>query len=256
MKSRHPIELAVFVLLLLVFNFAGISPAASALSPSALREGELWRLLTYPWAHISLYHLVLDAAAFLCLYDMLRSNTSTRLLHLLSCVLFSGLVPVLLDPRLENIGLRGLSGVAHGLMVVTSLEALSSEAGSERAFGIVVLGGVIAKCAMELFTGTVLFASYHLGDVGIPVPTCHLGGALGGAFSYGWATFLRERARRVYTACNVVSSDFTSGVPYGKGSGTGANSATALNSREKSLFTSPDRQSVISPMRSGYLSVK
>src|SRR5688572_6329939 len=45
------------------------------------------------------------------------------------------------------------------------------------------------------------------------------------------------------------------GAPKGKASGTSANSSTALKSFVKSLSTSPDRQSVTSPARSGYLSV-
>src|SRR5579859_6347826 len=47
----------------------------------------------------------------------------------------------------------------------------------------------------------------------------------------------------------------TNGIPYGNGSGTGVVSATAAYNLEKSLFTSPERQSVIGPTVSGYLSV-
>src|SRR5512138_2984954 len=45
------------------------------------------------------------------------------------------------------------------------------------------------------------------------------------------------------------------GSPYGNGSGTPAVSATARYSSEKSLFTSPDKQSVMSPVSFGYLFV-
>lgn len=200
MKIKYPIEFAAFVFLLWVFNFTGVNPAHSALFPTALSKGEIWRFFTYPWAHVSVYHLVLDAAAFLFLYDMLRCSAPTRLIHLASCIFFSGLIPALFDARLEVIGLRGLSGVAHGLMVVASLQSLSSISKKERTFGMVVLGGIITKCLIELASGTVLFASYHLGNVGLPVPTCHLGGALGGALSHACARSSRGRNRTRFGA--------------------------------------------------------
>ena len=72
MKPKHPIEIAVFVLLLVAFN-CWIAPASSALFPAGLRRGELWRLFTYPWPHISLYHLLLDAAALRGYYLLLAT---------------------------------------------------------------------------------------------------------------------------------------------------------------------------------------
>src|SRR5262245_56517150 len=128
MRLNYPIESAVFLLLLAVFNVPGLlEPAAVALFPSALSHGEVWRWFTYPWAHVSIYHLVLDATAFFFLYDMLRGSAPVRLFHLVCSILFSGLFPVLLDSRLESIGLRGLSGVAHGLMMVIALQGISSK---------------------------------------------------------------------------------------------------------------------------------
>ena len=191
MKLNYPIESAAFLLLLAILNLPGlIDPSAVALFPGALFHGEIWRWFTYPWAHISIYHLILDAAAFFFLYDMLRGNAPVRLFHLLSCIFFSGLFPVLLDPRLESIGLRGLSGVSHGLMMIVALQSLSSKVKHERAVGVIVLAGVVAKCLIEVLAGTIVFASWHLGNVGLPVPTCHLGGAIGAVLSFWIATSL------------------------------------------------------------------
>ena len=206
MKIKHPVEFGVFTALLLVFNFAGINPANLALFPKALSGGEYWRFFTFPWAHISIYHLALDAAAFLFLCDMLRCSAPTRLLHLASCIVFSGVVPLLFDPRLSEIGLRGLSGVAHGLMMVAALEALSSTAKTERIFGTAVLVGIIAKCLIELATGNVVFANCHLGNVGIPVPTCHLGGAIGGALSYGMIILYGETKALIHFSVHHAQS--------------------------------------------------
>jgi rhomboid family GlyGly-CTERM serine protease len=208
MKPKHPIEITAFILLLVFFNVPGlVEPSTSALFPSALSNGESWRWFTYPWAHISLYHLILDAVAFLCLYDMLRCNTRTRLFHLLSCIAFSGLFPVLFDPRLDTIGLRGLSGIAHGLIVVTSLEALGSNVKWERTTGLLVLVGVSAKCFLEVATGNVLFVSYHLGDVGLPVPTCHFGGAIGGGLSFWVGSLIARRGKALHLPSHCTNRD-------------------------------------------------
>ena len=95
-----------------------------------------------------------------------------------------GLVPILLEPRLDMLGLRGLSGVAHGLMVVTAFESLLHGGKGERGLGALLLGGVVVKVSLEQMTGEMLFANYHLGDLGFPVVSCHLGGARGGDVSY------------------------------------------------------------------------
>jgi rhomboid family GlyGly-CTERM serine protease len=184
MKVSYPAETALFVLLLVVCNIPGMNPSALALFPSALFGGEIWRWLSYSWAHVSLYHLVLDSTAFLGLYNQLRGSWRTRAFHLICAILFSGLFPILFDLRLETIGLRGLSGVAHGLMVVGALESIRSKGRHEKIFGWLVLLGVSAKCVIEQVTGNVIFAAFHLGNVGFPVPSCHVGGAIGGLISY------------------------------------------------------------------------
>jgi rhomboid family GlyGly-CTERM serine protease len=205
MRVSYSIETAVFTALLIIFNLPGlVSPSAAALFPSAIHNGELWRWLTFPWAHISLYHLVLDGAAFLCLYHSLHSPCPVRLFHLAASILFSGLVPLLVDPRLETIGLRGLSGVAHGLAVVTAVETLSTGGKAQRLIAVAVLVGISTKCAIEQSIGQVLFAEYHLGNVGLPVPACHLGGAIGGVLS-SFVVSLRPRAAMIKRLAPVTA---------------------------------------------------
>ena len=193
MKIPYPAETTVFVLLIAVCNLPLINPTALALFPSALFDGELWRWFTYPWAHLSLYHLGLDSTAFLCLYNQLNGSWRTRASHLLCCIAAGGLLPILCDPRLDVIGLRGLSGVAHGLMVICALESICSKP-QEKTFGLLVLAGVGAKCMFEQITGNVLFAAYHLGNVGFPVPSCHVGGAIGGAISYFVVKLIKDKS--------------------------------------------------------------
>src|SRR5690606_11308795 len=81
-----------------------------------------------------------------------------------------------------TLGLRGLSGVAHGLMAVVCLQRLTLTGRGSREFVAyaLVLAGLVAKCLLESLTGDALLASWHLGNVGTPIAVCHAGGLLGG----------------------------------------------------------------------------
>src|SRR4051812_30197455 len=72
-------------------------------------------------------------------------------------------------------------------------------------------------------------------------------------FAHNLAGRQIEPARRGCYPDYAMRSLLQSGFPYGKSSGTGQNSRIAFHNLEKSLFTSPDKQSVISPASSGYL---
>lgn len=199
MKARYPIEIGIFIGLLVALNFP-ISEAWRAnfiLLPEALRGGEYWRLLTFPWVHISFYHLALDASAFIFLYQSLRSRTFARLQHLILCALFSGLIPLLVDPRIETLGLCGLSGVAHGLIFVCAFEAASRSDKRSQQLGLVLFAAALAKTIFEQVTGNVLFADQHFGNVGTPIASCHFGGAIGAIIS----VLLLKLAGKTFPLC-------------------------------------------------------
>jgi len=50
---------------------AGGSTDNLALVPAKVAAGEWWRLLTHPFAHITVYHLLLDGVPFFLLYPFL-----------------------------------------------------------------------------------------------------------------------------------------------------------------------------------------
>lgn len=176
---------------------ATFSPIPLHLTPDAFAPCDLWRWLTFPWLHVSLYHLLLDASAFFLLYTALKCDLVRRLQHLLFCGLFSGLLPLLLDPRIETLGLCGLSGVAHGLMLICGFEAATRK--HSRMLGLVMWGSVLGKAVCEQISGIVLFSGQHLGNIGTPIPSCHLGGVLGGLLSFALA-YLPELRRKAVTA--------------------------------------------------------
>lgn len=189
-----------FILIIAVMNvhLLGIGRLDSLIFlPSAVASGEFWRLVTHPFAHVSWYHLMLDASAFMVLYGMLRQGALGRFAHVVVCGAISLGTACLLSPDIQSLGLCGLSGIAHGLMTVVSMDMIRDK--QDRLLGILSLCAVILKSLVEMMTGQVLFASLHHGLCGIPVAACHGGGVLGGMVSWGllWGTrmILKERGR-------------------------------------------------------------
>ena len=96
-------------------------------------------------------------------------------------------------PSLELKGLCGLSGIAHGLMVVSALD-LMEQSKDKTLFrmGLICFGLVILKSVYEAFSGRMLFTFLDFGLVGDPVAVTHAGGALGGLVFW----FLASASRR------------------------------------------------------------
>jgi rhomboid family GlyGly-CTERM serine protease len=197
--DRRP-ELLFWALLLAVANFPLLSGSVAeslVFYPGALADGQWWRVLTFPFVHLSGYHLLLDAVAFLLLYQGLEEEKRCRrLLYVILPAAFSLLLS-LSSPVVKASGLCGLSGVAHGLMAITALELISRHSRRTPLFraGSVILAGVVAKTLLEVITGQVLFAGLHFGEIGLPVVASHAGGLVGGLIAFVLLN------RRTYTGC-------------------------------------------------------
>ena len=174
---RPPLSTLLWLAALACVNLpllAGHVPERFILYPVAVAAGEWWRLVTHPLAHVSLYHLLLDAGAFLLLWHQLPAGR--RIGWTIAAAAGSAGLAALLPGALAH-GLCGLSGVAHGLMAAQALEMLRDPA--QRRAGAWCLLLVAGKSLIELATGNAFFADVHLGDVGAPVVGAHLGGVLG-----------------------------------------------------------------------------
>lgn len=149
--------------------------------PIPVGAGEWWRLFTHPFVHVSPYHLALDAAAFFLAYVELKHWRLSSRLTLLGSAAAGGLIAALTaSPLVATHGLCGLSGIAHGLTAVVSLELLrrASDRLSQWTAALCFVG-VVGKSVFEALSGNVLFASWHLGSLGTPIAACHAGGILG-----------------------------------------------------------------------------
>ena len=188
------IETIFFIILFALLNlpllFGGFSDAFIYI-PEQVASGQLYRLLTHPFVHISLYHLILDGAAFILLYTQLNAKSLIkRLAYLLGIHAAVTMGVTLAMPTIAANSYCGISGVAHGLMAVWCMERMTavkttSEQKTEGRIAGIVLIGLIAKCVYETVAGHVFFESLHLGNVGIPVVASHLAGVIGAMVVYG-----------------------------------------------------------------------
>lgn len=210
-QSRMTRELVLFVILIALVNapllFGGVF-APLLFVPEDVAAGEWWRVLTGPFVHVGLYHLLLDAGAFLMLYHGLREPSRVwRFLVVAACAVGSlGLasVSMALDATL-----CGLSGIGHGLMAFSAMEMTADADRTTVRIGAICLLGLVAKSLFEACAGYVLFASWHLGDVGAPVAVCHLGGVLGGlaVFACRHHVATRHAAARAEQSCRRSPSE-------------------------------------------------
>jgi len=181
---RHRPELLAFISLLVIVNapvLIGSCWQSFVFYPSPVRNGEWWRLFTHPFVHVTWYHLLLDGTAFIILYESLLEP---RLIHRLAYVGSAGGGGLLVSWAFTglDIGLCGLSGIAHGLMAVSGLELVARHPprSAEWRLGLITFVLVVTKAAVEALTGRMCFAFLEFGLLGQPVAVAHAGGIIGG----------------------------------------------------------------------------
>lgn len=182
-------DLHLLIAAILLVNlplWLGDSAAARfAFLPGPVAQGEWWRVFTHLFAHVSCYHLLLDAGAFLMLYRGLQDVPVGGRLGLCAGAAAGSLALASLSPSFVLQGLCGLSGTAHGLMAVSGLLTARSDDPVQRRVGWFLSASVLAKVLFEACTGRVLFLELHFGNIGLPNPLCHLGGVLGALSAWG-----------------------------------------------------------------------
>jgi len=145
--------------------------------------GDIYRLITHPFVHLSWYHFLLDAGAFMLLYTGIYEKRKLRKLMIAGvCGIFGLGLPLVFAPAIYSQGLCGLSGIAHGLMAFSALEMMQEKANFKT--GVICLIAVCIKSLYEAATGDVLLSFLQFGLCGIPIAICHAGGVIGGILSF------------------------------------------------------------------------
>jgi len=179
--SRRP-DLLILLILIVVVNLPLLNGGPwhrLMFQPQAVCNGEWWRLFTHPFVHVTWYHLLLDASAFLMLYQSLLEPAHHRRLIWVASAGVGSLVVTWLCASQSS--LCGLSGIAHGLMAVSAVELVARyPAGSpERRIGLFSFTFVVAKAGFEAISGKMFFAFLDFGMLGDPIVVSHAGGIVG-----------------------------------------------------------------------------
>ncbi len=148
----------------------------------AIAAGEIWRLVSSHWTHVSGDHLFWDVLTFLVLGTLCERMSRLRFC---ACVLGSAvLIPVALwitMPQLEMY--RGLSGIDSALYVLLAVTLLKDEVHGRRWAWVIALSGVlfafIGKVGYEIATGGTIFVDSGASHM-ILVPLAHCVGAVVG----------------------------------------------------------------------------
>ncbi len=177
------LDTSLFALLLVGLNlplFWGNRIENLGFFPTEFMQGEWWRLIAYAMVHVSWYHFLLDAAAFLILFESLReARWGRRLAYVCAAAIGSSMTAWCASPTIFEHGLFGLSGVAHGIMAIMAVEMMNDSKQGIRMLGWASFLMLIGKCLFEAVTGAALFRSLHFGLLGLPIVVCHAGGVLG-----------------------------------------------------------------------------
>ena len=164
--------LAVWAALMLLLQWVG--PEALRYDPQAIRDGELWRLLSGHLVHANGRHLLLNLAGLFLCQALTGVNWSLwqwsgRIL-LLALMISLGLW--WLHPGLH--WYVGFSGVLFGLYLMAAVESLPRQALISSLLVLLLL----AKILMEQFSSVKISSS---GWIGVPVLVdAHLYGFLSG----------------------------------------------------------------------------
>lgn len=192
--KKNGMILTGFLAILFISNLHLLSnelPQSLIFNSEKVFAGQYWRIITYPFVHVSWYHLVLDGLVSVFLWCEIRALGVMGKLCLTFFISMTVLVVSLLfSPYIASTGLCGLSGIAHGLAIFAGLSQLGSETGGiskdkgQNLSAMVLLSVITGKCLYEVWSGQVLFNSLHFGELGQPIVHAHVGGALGGFISY------------------------------------------------------------------------
>jgi len=181
-------EIYIYALVIIILNIPlvwGRFFGEMIFVPEKVIRGELWRILTHSFVHVSWYHLLLDSAAFFALYMQLKEKSLIkRTIYVTGCIFSSLLAANLVLPNMAVTGYCGLSGAAHGLMAICGLEMIGVKEKSISIAGMVCMCLLIGKCVFENFTGTMFFNFAHPDLIGVPIAMSHAGGLIGGLLTY------------------------------------------------------------------------
>jgi rhomboid family GlyGly-CTERM serine protease len=170
---------------------------------AAIGDGQFWRLATGHLVHFSAPHLAANLIVLLPAGWLLE-----RVAHGKGWVFYASAMPLIgvllwvFEPRLVEFG--GLSGLGFALLTLLALQGLAA-GGRLRAFGALLLAGLLAKLAAELGWGW--SAGILAADTGvIAAPVSHAAGVAAAVMVHGLAWLKRPLAAAILVVLSLAAS--------------------------------------------------
>src|SRR5688572_631772 len=121
--KRYPVITVAVVLMAAIVAFAPGVASVLVYDRGRILSGEVWRIVTCNWVHLSGSHLAYDLLAFGVAGALIELRSYRRFgVFCVLAPLVVGFTVFLLEPNLATFG--GLSGVATGAIVFLSLHGL------------------------------------------------------------------------------------------------------------------------------------
>jgi len=141
----------------------------------AILSGEIWRLFTSHWVHLSARHLALDVISFAIVGGIIETRGLPRFGALILVAPWAmGVAMLVFDPAMAFCA--GLSGLAIAATVFLALSGLGDRSLWSWACYL-TLGAVAIKIAGQIAVGHPAFASIQ-GSPVVVAATTHLAGAV------------------------------------------------------------------------------
>lgn len=181
---------------------ASRSPELFELGRGALAGGEWWRLATYALVHANAAHAWLDVGALAVLLLGFGLSRRAAWLAIIGTPLI-GVGTLLAHPEFTST--CGLSGLLHGLFVLTALEQGARTSGTRRIAFVTAALAVTFKAGFEMLSGTPVFTDSN--DFGAPIAfAAHgIGALLGWVFALTASRAAHVGARRRVRAASPLA---------------------------------------------------
>ncbi|MCL4378314.1 MAG: rhomboid family intramembrane serine protease [Actinobacteria bacterium] len=179
-------DFILFFLILIIINFPlFIGGNTNYFAFYFMGTGHWWQILTFVFAHLTVFHFFIDVIPFLVLYFFLdEKNILWRMVYFL-IIWMANILAVLFFHPVNITSIRGLSGITYGFIVITALELVFNRRDKIiRTAGIFSFLFMLWLVSYEMITRKFPFQFLLLGRVGIPVFVCHLAGVISAVFIF------------------------------------------------------------------------
>ncbi len=187
---RH-FDFLLFFLIIIIINFPlFIGGNTNKFAFYFVGKKHWWQILTFVFAHLTVFHFFIDTIPFFVLYFLLdEENPFWRMLYFF-IIWFSNIFAILFFHPENITNVRGLSGITYGFIIITALELIFNRKDKVvKTAGIFSFVFMLWLVSYEMLKQTFPFQFLLSGSVGIPVFVCHLAGVTSAIFIFSVRQF-------------------------------------------------------------------